>query len=116
MCTDTWLAGTSILSLRSTMYLDADPDDLPPLLPSWRLKAIPEAYGKGHDVLQLIDTFEHHNRRRGPPLSGDGVVQFQPSPTYNLTGLTPIEYMGTHYLEMNYTEGYASIVHDFLKD
>ena len=117
MFTDTCLAGTSVLSIRSTMHLDADPEDMPSLLPSWRLKAIPRADGNGHDVLQLIDTaitttdVEIHVCR-----SGDGVVQFEPSPIYDLTGLSPLEYMGAHYLEMDYTEGYARIVHDFLRD
>jgi acetoacetate decarboxylase len=47
--------------------------------------------------------------------AGEGVVQFNPMPTYDLSDFTPLEYYGAHYLEMDYTEGYAEIVHDFLR-
>ena len=43
-------------------------------------------------------------------------MQFNPMPTYDLSDFTPLEYYGAHYLEMDYTEGYAEIVHDFLRE
>ena len=46
--------------------------------------------------------------------SGDGVVQFNPSAIYDLAGFAPRDYQGAYYVEMDYTEGYAAIVHDFL--
>ncbi len=116
MYTDTFLAGTSIMSVRSTMERQAAPEELPNLLPSWRLKVIPRADGKGADVMQIIelsktttDVTVHICR------AGEGVVQFNPMPTYDLSDFTPLEYYGAHYLEMDYTEGYAEIVHDFLR-
>ena len=115
MYTRTNLAGGSALTIRSTMHREAAPEEMPQLKPSWRLKVIPRADGKGADVVQLID---------GAPASsdatihvcraGDGVVQFDPMPMYNLSDFTPLEYYGAHYLEMDYTEGYAEIIHDFL--
>jgi hypothetical protein len=47
--------------------------------------------------------------------SGDGVVQFNPAPIYDLSDFQPREYLGANYLEMDYTEGYGEIVHDFLR-
>ena len=115
MVTETRLAGTSVLSIRSTMHEEATPEEFPALTPSWRLKVIPKADGKGQDVCQLID---------GAPASqevtvhvcrkGDGVVEFHPVPTYNLDDFTPREYFGAQYVEMDYTEGYGEIVRDFL--
>ena len=114
MYTDTRLAGTSVLNVRTTMHRDASTDEMPKLEPSWRLKVIPRADGQGVDVMQLIDGSKvmsdvtvHVVR------AGDGVVQFNPSPIYNVSDFTPREYFGAYYVEMDYTEGYAEIVKDF---
>jgi acetoacetate decarboxylase len=115
MYTDTRLAGVSVLSIRSTMHREAAAEEMPSLQPSWRLKVIPRADGRGADLMQLIeasgatsDVTVHVCR------AGEGVVQFHPSPLYDLSDFTPREYYGAHYVEMDYTEGYAEIVHDFL--
>ncbi len=47
---------------------------------------------------------------------GDGVVSFGASPVYDLTDFKPLSYAGAFYLEMDYTEGYGTIVHDFLQN
>ena len=115
MATVVRLGGAAVPSVRSTMHRPATPADLPALAPAWRLKAIPRADGRGAEVLQLIDA--------APAMSdatvhvacaGDGVVDFTPSPIYDLSPLVPRAYHGAHYAEMDYTEGYAEIVHDFL--
>lgn len=86
------------------------------LKPSWRLKVIPRADGRGCDVVQLIDAagatsdVTVHIRR-----AGDGVVQFNPSPVYDLSDFAPREYLGAHYVETDYAEGYAEVVRDFLQ-
>jgi acetoacetate decarboxylase len=115
MYTDTRLAGVSVLSIRSTMHREAAVEEMPSLQPSWRLKVIPRADGQGANLMQLIeasgatsDVTVHVCR------AGEGVVQFHPSPIYDLSDFTPREYYGAHYVEMDYTEGYAEIVHDFL--
>jgi len=117
MYTKTRLAGRSVLSIRSTMHRAATAEDMPKLQPSWRLKVIPKADGTGVDVMQLIDASNiisdvvvHVCR------AGDGVVEFQPSPIYDLFDFTPRQYLGAHYLEMDYTEGYGDIVRDFLRE
>ena len=117
MVTDTGVAGTTIMSIRSTMHQPASLHDIPALTPAWRLKVIPRADGRGADVMQLIDASNvatdvtTHLVRRG-----DGVVQFNPSPVYDLSDFTPREYLGAYYLEMDYTEGYGEVVRDFLRE
>ena len=116
MYTDTYLSGASALSIRKTMQHEAAVEDLPVMQPAWRLKVIPRADGTGADVMQLIDAA---GALMDPTVhvcrAGDGVVQFNPMPIYDLSDFTPREYFGAYYLEMDYTEGYAEIVHDFLK-
>lgn len=117
MVTDTFLAGTSVMSVRSTMQREASAEEMPALQPSCRLKVIPRVDGKGADVMQLIDgsgvttDVTVHVRR-----AGEGVVQFNPSPTYDLSDFTPLEYYGAYYTEMDYTEGYGKIIHDFMQE
>jgi len=114
MYTHTRLAGANVLGIRSTMQRDATVEDMPVLKPSWRLKVIPRADGQGCDVMQVIDGSKctrdvtvHIVR------AGEGVVEFQPSPTYDLSDFDPQEYFGAHYIEMDYTEAYAEIIKDF---
>ena len=53
--------------------------------------------GSGAEALQLVDVtgvpsdVAVHVRR-----SGDGVVEFRPSPVFNLTALTPTEVLGPY--------------------
>ncbi|MAE65687.1 MAG: hypothetical protein CMJ18_15570 [Phycisphaeraceae bacterium] len=116
MFTHTRIAGASVLSIRSTYHRHAEPEELPALSPSWRLKVIPRADGSGVDVMQLIDgagvvsDVTTHVCR-----AGDGVVQFDPSPVYDLSDFTPREYLGAWYCEMDFTEGYGEVAKDFLK-
>lgn len=116
MYTDTRLAGTSALSIRSTMHREATLDEMPDLQPSWRLKAIPRADGKGADVLQIIGTAGVFSGETVHVVqAGDGVVEFHPVPTYDLSDFVPREYFGAHYIEMDYTERYGEIVDDLLR-
>jgi len=116
MVTDTHVGGGNAMSIRSTMQRQASADDVPQLTPSWRLKVIPKADGTGPEVMQIIDAGKAtsdvtvHICR-----AGDGVVQFEPVPTYDLSDFTPVEYLGAYYVEMDYTENYGEIVHDFLR-
>ncbi|MEX1229266.1 MAG: acetoacetate decarboxylase family protein [Planctomycetaceae bacterium] len=115
MSTEVRLAGAVVMAIRSTMQLPAMSADLPAMEHAWRIKAIPRADGKGLDVLQLIDCAHAtsdvttHIIRKG-----DGVIEFAPSPIYDLSPIVPRDYRGAVYTEMDYTEGYAEIVHDFL--
>ena len=117
MYTNTYVAGTSILSVRSTMHREAAPDEMPTSKHSWRLKAIPRVDGNGMDVLQLIDGADvSSDREMHVCRAGDGVVQFNPSPIYDLSDFTPTEYLGAYYVESDFTENWGRIVRDFLED
>ena len=117
MYTNTIVGGTTLMSLRSTMHREATEDEMPSGDPVWRLKVIPRVDGNGLDVMQLIDLTRTttdqvvHVRR-----AGDGVVQFNPSPIYDLSDFTPLEYLGAYYVEMDMTENWGEIVKDFLAD
>lgn len=116
MATTVRLAGAEVLAVRSTMHRSATAADLPRLAPAWRLKAIPRADGRGMDVLQLVDAASATSDVTiHVACRGDGGVQCDPSPVYDLSRIVPREYLGAFYAEMDYTEGYAEIVHDFLR-
>jgi acetoacetate decarboxylase len=115
MYTNTMVGGTTLMSIRSTMDREATEEEMPSGDPAWRLKVIPRVDGNGLDVMQLIDLTDTttdqvvHVRR-----AGHGVVQFNPSPIYDLSDFTPLEYFGAYYVEMDMTENWGVIVKDFL--
>ena len=117
MATTASVGGADIAAVRSTAHRLCDPADLPVLAPMWRLKVIPRADGNGLDVLQLVsggrtdtDTVVHVSR------AGDGVVEFRPSPVFDVTALAPREYLGAFYAESDFTEDFGVIDRDFLKE
>ena len=117
MYTNTHVAGTSIMSIRSTMHREADPADMPASGHSWRLKVIPRADGNGLDVMQLIDGANVSSDRIVHVCrAGDGVVEFSPSPIYDLSDFTPTEYLGAYYVEADMTENWGRVVRDFLDE
>ena len=104
------------MGIRSTFDQSATADELPKLAPAWRLKAIPRADGEGCDVLQLIDAAPAAgNVKVHAVFRGEAVVEFARSPVYDLSKLAPREYLGAHYAELDYSEGFGTVVHDFLK-
>ena len=117
MATDAMVGGALAMSVRSTLHRACEPGDLPALTPSWRLKVIPRADGPGVEVMQLIDggtvqqdTLIHAAR------AGDGVVEFRPTPVFDLSSLAPREYLGAYYVEQDHSEAYGRIVRDFVKE
>ena len=116
MYTDTLIAKSSVLSIRSTMDKKVAVSDVPGLNPSWRLKVIPKVDGKGVDVMQIIDGSKVATEVSVKvSRKGEGVVEFSPSPIYDLSDFKPLEYFGAYYFETDFTEGYGEIIHDFLK-
>ena len=117
MYTNTFVSGTMLMGVRSTMHRPADADEMPSGNPAWRIKAIPRADGNGVDVLQLIDvTNTTTDQVIHVCRAGDGVVQFNPSPIYDLSDFTPLEYFGAFYVELDMTENWGEIVRDFLAE
>lgn len=50
----------------------------------------------------------------GPCHRGAGSLRFGRSASRDLTGLTPLSLDGAFHMEASYTEGFATIVHDYL--
>lgn len=121
MYTHTRIAGANVLSVRSTMHEAAEIGEMPVLAPAWRLKVIPRADGAGAEVCQLLDCavdptgIGHEGLVVHVCRKGSGVVQLDESPIYNLSGLKPIEYLSAFYVEQDYTEGFATVVKDYLR-
>jgi acetoacetate decarboxylase len=117
MYTDTVIANSSLLSIRTTMHREATPEEIPTTEPNWRLKVIPRADGTGPDVMQIIGSDNiTSDKQIHVCRAGDGVVQFNPSPIYDLSDFEPISYHGAYYVETDFTEGYGTVLHDFLKE
>ena len=117
MFTNTVIAGANLMGIRSTMQRPADISEIPDRGPAWRLKVIPRADGTGPDIMQLVDGADSTSDATVHVCrAGDGVVEFQPSPVYDLSDFTPIEYLGAYYVETDFTEGFGKIVRDFIKE
>jgi acetoacetate decarboxylase len=103
------------IAITSSASEPATVANLPELAPSWRLKVIPRADGPGPAIKQLVD---------GAPAAqdvtvsscrrGEGSVCFEPSADRDLSGLAPLSYDGAFHMESSYSEGYATIDHDYL--
>ncbi len=107
--------GTVEIEITSQTPDPATPQDLPDLAPSWRLKVIPRADGPGPAIKQLIDGAPAtQDLRVAWCRRGEGSVRFQPSAARDLSELAPLSYDGAFHKESSYSEGYASIVHDYL--
>lgn len=116
MYTTCKVAGEMMMTVRSTTDEPCSVDELPSVSPSWRLKIIPRADGPGAALKQLIngsapvsDVIVHDCRR------GTGSVQFMPNKACDLSRLSPREIGQVYYTETSFTEGYARIVHDYLR-
>ncbi len=115
MLTRARMGDLPVIAVSSTMTGACEVDDLPDLSPSWRLKIIPRADGPGPAIKQLIDgsaamqDLEVHVCRRGK-----GTVEFGVSPLCDVTCLKPLAFGEAFYMESSYSEGFATIAHDYL--
>lgn len=117
MVTETSYWGAPVLHISSSAETVASPDAMPALTPAWRLKIIPRADGPGPALKQLIDCSEtprdvevHYAAK------GRGSIEFGVSPRCDLTPLTPLEYGDAFHMESIYSEGYARVVYDYLRE
>ncbi|HVA87801.1 MAG TPA: acetoacetate decarboxylase family protein [Candidatus Saccharimonadales bacterium] len=115
MLTRASMGGAPVLTISSTMDEPVAPSDLPSLSPAWRLKIIPRADRPEPAIKQLIDgSGATGDLQVHAAFRGRGTVHFEPSPFGDLTGLRPLEYGAAYYFEASYSEGFATIVHDYL--
>lgn len=92
-------------------------DAMPALTPAWRLKIIPRADGPGPAIKQLIDcTKTARDVEVHSFAQGKGTIELDASPRCDLTPLKPLEYGDAFHMESSYTEGYARVVYDYLRD
>jgi acetoacetate decarboxylase len=117
MFTEANLGGVAAMRISTVTEIAAAPEAMPRLTPAWRLKVIPRADGNGLDVKQLIDC-THTSRDSVTHFTarGRGTVAFAASPYLDLSPLGPAVSGEAFFLETSYSEHYAEIVHDFLKD
>ena len=91
----------------------AQPEDLPPLLPAYRLKVIPKADAPGAAIKQLVTAapvdMAIHLRHRCT-----GTVTFGGSANSDMRPLAPTEELGASYQIASFTETYGKIVYDYL--
>ncbi|MBI3942278.1 MAG: acetoacetate decarboxylase family protein [Chloroflexi bacterium] len=105
--------GVTIMTMTTDLGEPAQPEELPPLLPSYRLKVIPKADGPGAAIKQLVtaapvDVVVHLRHRC------TGTVAFGGSANSDLRPLAPIEEVGASYQIASLTETYGKIVYDYL--
>jgi acetoacetate decarboxylase len=116
ICTEAPMGGIPVLRLSTITEAAASPGGIPALAPSWRLKLIPRADGKGAEVKQLIDAAPAmRDQEVHYCASGHGIVRFDASPFVDLSPLSPASLGDAFYLETSYTEQFAEIVYDYLK-
>ena len=117
MVTETTLGGVPVLNISSSMETVVSPDAMPSLTPAWRLKVIPRADGPGPALKQLIDCSETtQDLEVHFTAKGQGRIVLGASPLCDLTPLSPLEYGDAFYMESSYSDGYAQIVYDYLKN
>lgn len=115
MLTRASIGGVPIITISSTMEEPIAASELRNTSPSWRLKLIPRADRPEPAIKQLIDAASAttdlavHAAYRGR-----GTVHFEPSPAGDFTALAPIEYLAAFAFEASYSEGFATIVLDYL--
>lgn len=107
--------GVPIMTLTSDLGEPAQPDEMIPIFPSYRLKLIPRADGPGAAIKQLVtaspqDVTNHLLYR------GSGTVQFGASANSDLRPFEPLEEVTAFYQIASYTESYGEVVYDYLQE
>lgn len=116
MTTEARMAGEVVLRIATATGQAVSPEEVPRLTPSWRLKLIPRADGPGPAVKQLIDcTRATRDQVVHFCARANGTVSFAASPLVDLTPLQPVRYESSFVMEASYSEHYAEIAYDYLK-
>lgn len=123
MVTETYYGGGPVLRIASSVEAgdpqdaDAPHDAMPALTPAWRLKIIPRADGPGPAIKQLIDCTETTQDVEVHSFAqGKGTIELGAAPRCDLTPLAPLEYGDAFHMESSYSEGFARVVYDYLRE
>ena len=113
--TEAGTVGELEISIASSATQLVTPEEIPGLAPSWRWKVIPRADRPGPAIKQLVDgSTATHDLDISWCRRGEGVVRFDASAARDLSALVPTAYDGAFHMEASYSEGFATIAHDFL--
>jgi acetoacetate decarboxylase len=106
--------GVPIMTITSDITQKADPSEVIPAFPSYRLKMIPRADGPGAAIKQII-TASPEDMQSQLLMKGNGMVTLGSSANSDLAAFPVREIVGAFYEISTYTEVYGEIVHDYLK-
>ena len=117
MLTEASMGGVQVVRLSTITEQIVPSEVMPTLAPAWRLKIIPRADGPGPAIKQLVDC-THVTRDQAVHFfaRGKGTVAFSASPFVDLSSLEPVSYADAFYMETSYSEDYATIAYDYLKE
>lgn len=107
--------GVTIMTITSEQGAPAQPEELIPMFPSYRLKIIPRADGPGPAIKQIVEAAPEevttHLLYRG-----SGTVAFAASANSDLRPFGPLEEIAAFYQVASYTETYGRVVYDYLQE
>lgn len=106
--------GVPIMTLTSTINQKAEPHEVIPLFPSYRLKLIPRADGPGPAIKQIVNASPADMESK-LLLKGTGMISFGSSANSDLAVFQPREILGAFFEIGTYTEVYGEVVYDYLK-
>ncbi|MSP14680.1 MAG: hypothetical protein EXR62_17195 [Chloroflexi bacterium] len=105
--------GINIMTISSDLGEPAQPEEVIPVFPSYRLKLIPRADGPGAAIKQIVtaapEEYVSHMLHRC-----SGTVTFGGSANSDLRPFGPIEEIAAFYEIASYKETYGTIVYDYL--
>jgi acetoacetate decarboxylase len=111
------VGGAETIRLNTVTDQAASPSEMPATTPAWRLKIIPRADGPGPALKQLIDcTCATKDLVVRSFARGKGALTLPASSCLDLSALEPVITGDAFCMEADYSEDYAAIVYDYLKE
>jgi acetoacetate decarboxylase len=106
--------GVPIMTITSDITQKAEPAEVIPMFPSYRLKLIPKADAPGPAIKQIVNASPADMELK-LLMKGNGMITFGSSANSDLAALTPREIVAAFYEVATYTEVWGEIVYDYLK-
>jgi len=107
-------AGCTFMRLNTRCIAPAKPEEVPSLWPMYLLKIIPRCDSPEAAIKQLCLNGELADVVTHKLFKGPGVVSFEPTVAGDFWRLKPKEFLGAFYTELDYTQGWGRVVHDYL--
>jgi acetoacetate decarboxylase len=106
-------AGIEIITVNSRISDKAEARDLPKLWPMYVLKTVPRNDRNGLMGKQLCVNAPPEDVRTHELFKGPGVVKFEPTVAGDFWKLMPLEPLGAFYQEIDYTQGFGKVIHEY---